>query len=182
MLFVGRLREFKGAQFVLAAMGREPSLSGVRLDIVGEGPYRPELERRVMECGLGGRVRFHGWLAPDAIPERYAAADALVLPSYAEGSPNVVLEAMASGLPVIVSDAPGCREAVRDGEEGLLVGVGDVAGLRQAIETLLTDADARRRMGEAGRRRAEEFSWRSIAERHLAIFERALASEPGAGQ
>ena len=173
LLFVGRLREFKGLQFVLEAMG-ETGDPRVCLDIVGEGPYRAELGRRVAQHDLADRVTFHGWLAPADVPERYAAADALVLPSFAEGSPNVILEAMAAGLPVVASDAPGCREAVRDAETGLLVPVGDVAGLRRAFDHLARDPDERAGLGAAGRRAAEQISWTRVAERHLALFERVV--------
>ena len=180
LLFVGRLREFKGLQFVVAALGARPAdAPAVRLDVVGDGPYRPEVERQTARLGLDAAVTFHGWLAPERVPERYAAADALVLPSRVEGSPNVVLEAMASGLPVITSNAPGCRDMIHHGENGLLVDVGDATGWRQAIDQLCGEPGLRRRLGRAGRVTAEAHSWRGVARRHLEVFRQVLRSPAG---
>jgi len=176
LLFVGRLRDFKGAQHVLEALGGAEELAPVRFDIVGDGPYGGELERMARAKGLGGRVVFHGWAAPEETPAFYREADAFILPSYAEGSPNVVLEAMASGLPVIVSDGPGLRESVRDGVEGFVTPARDAGAIRAALGRLVHDREARRRMGEAGLARAREQSWAGVARRHVAIFERVLAA------
>jgi glycosyltransferase involved in cell wall biosynthesis len=175
LLFVGRLREFKGLQFCIEALAQRPaSAPRVSLDIVGEGPYRGRLEDMVERHGLAGQVRFLGWLEPARVPDYYASADALALPSYAEGSPNVILEAMAAGLAVLTSDAPGCREMVEHGKEGLLLPVGDVGAWRAAIDRLASTPELVRAMGATGMAKARAFSWTEVARRHLEIFERIV--------
>jgi len=173
LLFVGRLREFKGLQFVIGAMAdRVGRGKDVDLDVVGDGPYRAELERLATRYDLNEHIRFQGWLDPSQVPAHYARADALVLPSYVEGSPNVVLEAMAAGLPVIASDAPGIRELVRHEKTGLLTPVGDVEAIGRAIDRLLESPELRVSMGSAGKELAQNLSWSGIARRHLDLFAR----------
>jgi N,N'-diacetylbacillosaminyl-diphospho-undecaprenol alpha-1,3-N-acetylgalactosaminyltransferase len=100
----------------------------------------------------GSHVRFLG--KRQDIREILAATDVYALPSYREGTPRTVLEAMAMGKPVITTDAPGCRQTVEDGVTGLLVPVGDHAAVAAALERLIGDEQLRRRMGAAGRERA----------------------------
>ena len=102
----------------------------------------------------------------------YQSADCLVNPSFYEGMPNVVLEAMASGLPVIASKVPGNDALVVDGETGFLFDLQEPDGLLAALRRM-DDVDLRRRMGVNGRARAmAEFSWRSVAQAYMEIFEK----------
>ncbi len=105
------------------------------------------------------------------MPATLAQAHIVCLPSYREGLPKVLLEAAACGRALIATDAPGCREIVRHAENGLLVPLRDAAGLANAIERLLGDADLRRTMGQQGRRMVEsEFSEAKVAEQTLAVY------------
>jgi glycosyltransferase involved in cell wall biosynthesis len=107
-------------------------------------------------------VAFRGALAPEAVAREMAAADILVAPSVVapggdrDGIPNVVLEAMAAGLPVVAATTSGLPEAVEDGVTGLLVPASDPESLAAALDRLLADPAMRRRLGEAGRRRVQE--------------------------
>lgn len=107
----------------------------------------------------------------------FADSDIYCLPSYREGLPMSVLEGMASGLPVVTTNAPGCRETIDDGVSGFLVPVRDVDALVDRLERLILDPDLRRRMGAAARAKAErEFGVDAIVEQHLQLYEEVLAN------
>lgn len=111
------------------------------------------------------------------MPEVIASANLVVLPSYREGMPKVLLEAAAAGRAVVTTDVPGCRDAVEPGVSGLLVPVRDAESLALAIEQLLANPEQRKAMGLAGRKLAEtEFDVRAVVDKHLAIYQRLLAS------
>ncbi len=136
----------------------------------------PGLRRRVAELGLGESVIFAG-LRPD-VPQLLGASDLFVLPSWREGMPRSIIEAMACGLPVIASDIRGCREEVRHDETGLLIPPKDPASLARAMLTLLEDEGRRKAMGRAARARAEaEFDERRVIERQRQVYERFLRAK-----
>ena len=122
ILFVGRLVEQKGVRYLLDALPglRTQALQPVELVVVGDGPARPALEEQVSALGLEASVRFAGWAQRAEMPGHYQSADVFALPSFEEGMPNVVLEAMASGLPIVTTDIYGNRELVAHEENGLL--------------------------------------------------------------
>ncbi|MDR7545120.1 MAG: glycosyltransferase [Armatimonadota bacterium] len=124
-----------------------------RLVLIGDGPLRVELEVFSAREGLSDRVAFLG--ARDDVPVALGAADLFVLASRWEGLPFAVLEAMFFGLPVVATRVGGIPEAVADGETGILVPPGDARALAEAVERLAADPHLRRKMGAAGRRRAE---------------------------
>jgi glycosyltransferase involved in cell wall biosynthesis len=126
-------------------------------------------------AGRRGRLVFVG--DRDDVEHLYPGFDLFVLPSYREGFPRSAMEAAATGLPVIASDIRGCRQVVSHGQTGLLVPLHDPTRLAAAIEQLVIDADLRRRMGLAGRRKAEtEFDDRDVVTKTLAAYERVLAT------
>jgi glycosyltransferase involved in cell wall biosynthesis len=100
-----------------------------------------------------------------------------VLPSEREGMPLVLLEALAMGLPIVATDVPGNRDLVSDGQNGLLVPLGDAAALRQALLSVTTDPERYRRMSETSRRLAERYSWQAVS----AEFEQIYAQAAGRG-
>ncbi len=156
ILGVGRLVGVKGHVVLLEAL-RLLADQGVdaEADVVGGGPLQEELERRARALGLGERVRWHGALGHDAVAALYAQADVFCLPSFAEGLPVVVLEAMAAGLPVVASRITGIPEAITDAEDGLLVTPARPDLLAEALARLARDPELRARLGGAARRRIE---------------------------
>ncbi|MEA3503465.1 MAG: glycosyltransferase family 4 protein [Actinomycetota bacterium] len=171
-IFVGRLLPNKGPQYLLKALQGLPTDLDYLIRIAGDGPMQDELERTVADRGLGDRVEFLG-LRSD-IPDLMRDADFFVRPSTLEGMPLTVLEAMASGIPVIATNVAGTGEAVVDGETGILIEPGDIKALSGALENMIRNEPTRLEMGAAGRRRAEEsFSWDRVAERSLEVLETA---------
>jgi glycosyltransferase involved in cell wall biosynthesis len=129
------------------------------LDVVGGGPLEAELRERAAALGVAERVTFHGALGHDEVERLYAQADVFCLPSFAEGLPVVLLEAMAHGIPVVATRITGVPEAVTDGVEGLLVSPARPDELAAALVRIAADPDLAARMGEAGARRiASELS------------------------
>ncbi len=158
ILHVGRLVEKKGTETLLHAFaGVNAAHPKARLTIVGDGPLRAKLRRLAVDLGIGQAVDFLDALPPEEVAERMRQAAMLVAPSLtardgdSEGLPNVVVEAMASGLPVVASDHGGIAEAVADGLSGFLIPEGAVELLSRHIGALLADPDLRARMGTAGR-------------------------------
>jgi glycosyltransferase involved in cell wall biosynthesis len=159
LLAVGRLVEKKGFHFLIAA------LAGVKipftLTIAGDGPERERLRQLITLNNLENRVVFCGSVTHSELPRIYGQADVVVVPSIKDSSgdrdglPNVVLEAMASGHPVIASDAGAIASAITDYENGLLVPPADPVALGQAIRRLGESRELREQLGRNGRRRAE---------------------------
>ncbi len=158
LLTAARLVPEKGHAALLEVLARVAPRSGRWLWwIAGEGSEAGALRGRAEELGLTDRLRFLGFRTD--VPRLLRAADILCHPSRREGAPNVVLEGMAAGLPVVGVAAPGTAELVQEGRTGLLAPVGDTHALERHVVALLESAELRRRLGEAGRERARsEFS------------------------
>ncbi len=152
LLFVGRLEERKGVNFLLDAVALlKARCSDVRLKIVGNGPQKEALERQTAALSLEAVVTFAGTKDEAGVAEALRHADLLVVPSLSEGLPVVIMEALASGVPVVASAVDGIPELVRDGETGWLVPPCDPRKLANGIEQLQMDPGLRQCMGEAGR-------------------------------
>lgn len=150
LIFVGRLAPVKGLRVLFEALDTLfEHIPQLRLTLVGDGPDRARLETEAAR--LGDRVQFTGYLTQQQVAETLAQHDICVLPSFAEGVPVILMEAMASGLPVIATQVAGVGELVQHGESGFIVPPGDVTALRAAIEDLAADPDLRKRMGQVGR-------------------------------
>lgn len=155
----------------------------VRLDLVGEGPLRPALERQVRDLGLEHRVRFHGSIQkPETL---YNAFDLVAQASEREGLPNALLEAGAAGCPIVATAAGGSGEIVRDGETGLLVDVGDREGLGAALRRLVIDPDLRGQLGRGARAHTiQSFGMERFVAEFAALYEsiyggkRSMTAEP----
>jgi glycosyltransferase involved in cell wall biosynthesis len=145
----------KGHVILLEAM-RRLAAQGVefRLVLAGDGEFRPEIEGLISRYGLAGSVRLTGWLTATQVRDEILAARALVLPSFAEGLPVVLMEAMALRRPVISTFVSGIPELVRPGQDGWLVPPGDATTLADAIRNCLeAPTDLIARMGESARER-----------------------------
>ena len=157
LLFVGRLDAIKGVPLLLEALAAvRTSHPEAVLTIVGDGPHRRQLENRTRALGLESAVTFTGYQAQDAVADLLSKSDVLVLPSFAEGVPVVLMEGMAAGLPVIASQVAGVPELVEDGVAGYVIPAGHPDALTEKIDRLLSDPDLCARMGAAGRARVVE--------------------------
>jgi len=181
---VGNLRRVKNPQGLIRAFATVCHAGGadrerLRLALVGDGPLRDECAELVRQLGIGDRV----WLAGrrSDIPELLRGMDVFVLPSHAEGTSNAILEAMATGLPVVAVNTGGNAELVGDGETGLLTPSAEAAALAGAISRYVEDAGLRQRHGAAGRKRAETFSLDEMARAYAAVYDRVLARTRPAG-
>jgi glycosyltransferase involved in cell wall biosynthesis len=169
---VGRLCDVKGQRDLveaLALLGRGAHAVLVGEDLEADGAFRRSLDAQIEESGLARRVTLAGY-RPDA-RSIMAAADVVVLPSWIEGQPLVVLEAMAESRPVVATPVGGTGELVVDGTTGLLVPPRDPAALAAALGRLLDDPARARSFGEAGRRRVEErFALEQTTKRVIAVY------------
>jgi len=176
LVCVGRLCEQKGQLLLIEAVG-QLSRKGVKLELVlaGDGDMRPEVEALVAHHGLGSWVRITGWIPARQVRDELLNARGLVLASFAEGLPVVIMEAMAMRRPVLSTYVAGIPELVRDGQEGRLFPAGSVEELASAIQSFLAcPAEELGRMGEAGYQRVRERHDIDIEAAKLAeLFERS---------
>jgi sugar transferase (PEP-CTERM/EpsH1 system associated) len=157
-----------------AALLRDKGLA-FRVLIAGDGPLRADLARQIAELGLGDHVELLGHRG--AVERFFAALDVYVLCSRSEGMPNTILEAMASGVPVVSTKVGGADELVVDGETGTLVPAGDVAGLCEALQRLVIERARRRAMGAAGQARVRAaFSVDAMVSAYQQCYLRALGA------
>lgn len=179
---VARLAELKGHDDLLDALGDDLKANPRwRLLWVGDGWWRERLEKRVDSLGLRGRIVITGLVPPERIPALMRAMDVLVHPSYREGLPRTVPQALLCGTPVVAYDADGTGEACIDRVTGRLVNVGDRAGLREAIEWTVANTDEARLLAQAGRDLCRErFSAAHMIDALQAVYSlaHALASRP----
>jgi glycosyltransferase involved in cell wall biosynthesis len=149
----------------------------VQVCIVGDGAEEEALHALAASCGVSACFEFTGRLPVADMPARFADADVLVLSSYSEGRPNVVVEALASGLPVIATDLEGVRGMVVDGDTGWLIPAGDADQLACALDQANTDRAELRRRGERAREVANDKlgTWAETAQAYDALFRAALA-------
>jgi glycosyltransferase involved in cell wall biosynthesis len=169
--FAGRLVARKGIETLLAVAARMArARPGLRFLIAGDGDRRHQFERQARAIGAAGNTRFLGFV-PD-MRSFYAACDVFVLPSHSEGASMVVLEAMAMGCAVVVSDIPSLRELVGPGEHGEVVPPGDADALALALERHCDDPDRRRALGAAAVARARaRFGAAAVASRIARLLE-----------
>jgi glycosyltransferase involved in cell wall biosynthesis len=167
--FLGALNASKGLDVLVNACTTLARERPMRLAVAGAGPLREKIEAAAA-AGVPPVVLL-GHLSPTDVPAFLAAIDVLAVPSYDEGLPRAVLEAMAMGVPVVASEVGGIPEAVQDGITGLLVTPGDAEALARALIRVLDDRDFAIRLGAAGRQRVlDEFNahsgWRRLAAVH----------------
>jgi glycosyltransferase involved in cell wall biosynthesis len=166
--YIGQLIPRKGVDVLLSALEKMES-DKWRLAIVGDGDSRQDLSRLVRESGLEDRVRFFGFRSDRLSFLR--GFDAFVLPSHLEGVPRCLMEAMACRIPVVVSDIPGCRDLVRDGQSGLLFKPGDAHALRVSVAEVMRDSLLRERLASNARRTIEEeWSATALARRYSQLY------------
>jgi teichuronic acid biosynthesis glycosyltransferase TuaC len=170
VVYVGHLVPIKGVEHLVdawALLVRRKQLDEIdRLIVVGEGVCRGELEKRVVNAGISANVHFAGVVPQTVVANWIAAANLLCLPSHNEGTPNVVVEALASGVPVVASRVGGIPELVRDHVNGLMVTPGHVTELADALYAALSQT-----WNEAEiRSTVEHLTWGALAEKNIEFF------------
>jgi 1,2-diacylglycerol 3-alpha-glucosyltransferase len=178
LTFVGRIGLEKNLDLLVEAMGYVKT-PGARLLVVGNGPYRSDLEKRIASLGVGDRVTFTGYLQRDEVAAAYAASDLFFFASLSETQGLVVAEAMASGLPVVAVEDLAVGDAVADGVNGFLVPERPEA-LAEAADRVLTDPSLRAMMGAESLRRAEELSIDRMAVRLAEFYAELVERKPSA--
>lgn len=177
ILFVGRLDPQKAPMVLLEAFARLCQRhSGWQLLVVGEGSLRQSIIEWTSKHGLDLNIRIVGW-RPD-VPQILKAANVLVLPSLWEGMPNIVLESMAAGLPVVVSRVEGTDELIQDGDSGLLVTPGSVVELERQVELILTDHRFSSRLSATAQQTAQKsFTFEAMVGTYEQLYLRLLAQD-----
>lgn len=178
ILFVGRIAEKKGLPVLVDAM-RNPLLLdiGATLTVIGDGPLRAAVEREAANLVEAGRLVFAGALPHDAIAAAFQEADVFCAPFVVapdgdrEGTPTVILEAAASGAPIVASDIGGCRDLIIPGVSGWLVSPGDSSELAQALAEALLSPDAARERAKAAREAVAQYAWPSIGRRYSQLIQ-----------
>lgn len=171
LLSVGNLVPNKGFATILEALNLLPD-TPIHLGIVGDGSERNNLEQIAEAYGQSEKVRFFGALAPEGVEKKLLNTDLFVLASFSEGRPNVVLEAMAAGVPVIASDLEGVRELIEDGVTGLLFEPGNSRQLAACIRRLAYDSVLRSKLAKTAREFIvrNELLWSATARRYAALY------------
>ena len=178
VIYVGNSEDrTKGVAYLLQALRLVRDTTPYHLTFVDRPQEELKLAPRLVQrYGLGARVRFTGRITTVELVRHYNRAEMLVCPSLYEGFGLPAGEAMACGLPVAATTGGALPEVVEDGVTGILVPPGDAPALAEAIRTLMSDPDLRRRMGQAGRERVlEKFSWRKAALETEAVYREVLA-------
>lgn len=184
LLFVGRLAAVKGIPVLFEALQSVVTqVPDLKVTLIGDGPERDMLTKEAAQRGLGQIVDFVGYKNQSEVAEALLDTDALVLPSFAEGVPVVLMEAMAAGRPVVTTQIAGVPELVDHGTSGLLVPPGDADALADALKEILTNATRRAEMGEAGRAKVtEHFNMTSEASWLATLFEDYAQQKPPIGK
>src|SRR5687768_11155276 len=178
----GRLVRKKGFEYLIDAIAQTPASSRLVLALAGDGDLRDELSSRIAAAGSDTQVRLLGNQTQDEVARWLAAADIVAVPSVrddsgnVDGLPNVVLEALASGTPLVTTAAGGIGAVVESGKTAIVVPERDPGALARAIESLAADPEQRARIGKAARELASvRFGWGETARRLEAAYDRALA-------
>jgi glycosyltransferase involved in cell wall biosynthesis len=146
------------------------------LEVAGSGPERERLERLCGELGLDGVVRFLGPIDNEAMPSLYQSADIALNPSLVDNMPISILEALASGVPVVSTSSGGIPAMVKDGEEAVLVSPQEPQTMADAVAELWEEPERMADLREAGLRKASAFAWSAVREQWRRVYERATSS------
>ena len=166
-----RITARKGIKYLLEAMAKLlPEYSNVHLKLMGEGDEKENLEKMSKELGIEKNVEFVGRVPREDTAPFYREANIFVLPSFNEGMSNAMLEALASGLPLIATDTGGTKELLEDGKNGFIIQMKNSEDIAEKIKRLIDNPELRQKMAEESRKKALEMSWEKVAENYLDIY------------
>ena len=167
-----RITDRKGLNYLIEAVAKlSPKYPQIHLRIMGEGNALSKLKKLVADLQLENRVEFLGRIPREITTPYYQEASLFVLPSLNEGMSNAMLEALASGLPLLSTATGGASELIEEGVNGLILRFKDSQDIAEKIQRLIDDPELARKMGEASRKRAEKMSWRAVAEQYWALYQ-----------
>jgi len=171
ILFVGRLTYRKGVYDLIESFSRLSKTDSLKLYIVGDGPIKKDLETLVRRMGLIGSVEFKGVVIGEKLLKLYQNAELFVVPSYYEGLPTVLLEAMACGIPVIATQISGNTDVIANNRNGLLIPSGNPEIMANTIQKVLLDDSLRSKLGlEARATILKRFDWDIIYSKFLSLY------------
>jgi len=175
---VGRLIERKGQHYLIRAFSQllTKKPMAATLTFVGTGDSEESLRLLAKNLGIDSSVTFRGFVPRHEMPSIYRDADVFVLPSQSEGMSMALLESMACGLPVVVTDVGGTQELVKDGVNGLVIQWADVSALVAAVERVIDDHELRQTMGRQNRLIAQNFNWQSIARSYIRTMQECFSA------
>lgn len=177
LLYVGRLHEVKGLPSLLKAFSTiNEKYPEARLNLIGKGPSKDELVELSKRLDISDQTEFTGEIEHSELPKHYQRGDIFILPSLSEGLSNVLMEAMASGLPIVATDVGGNPELVKDGKGGYLVEPENPSALAEAVISLIEEKDMRDKMGRFNRKYIQEYEQERVLERRAEIFEKISKS------
>ena len=182
LISTSRLTPRKGLRYLIEALGilREKfAITNVEVLLVGDGHERESLEKSARGYGVEKQVKFIGRVAHNRLAEWYAEADVFVLPSMNEGMSNAMLEALASGLPLLVTRTGGTEEVLEEGKNGLEIKMREAEDIAEKVKRLYDDVPLRLSMAQASRRKAEEMSWENIAAAYHNLYREAAHKYSG---
>lgn len=170
VLYIGHFSRLKGVDILIQAIAKLRSeLPNIKLHLVGKGNDR-YLALLAKKEGIEKHVIFHSWVKQSMAPSYYKSADICVFPSRHEGFGIVILEAMASGIPVIASDIPSFREIISNGIDGRLFKPEDAAALSKEVIALYQDPQLRKELSHNAFEKVTRYSWEKIAEKYISLY------------
>jgi len=175
ILFVGRLHPIKGVAYLIEAMPviirKHPK---VKLFLVGDGEERQRLESLVAKLDLDKHTTFIGQIPNEKVSQYMAASDVFVLPSLSEGLPVVTLEAIACGLPIVVTDIAGISEIIKDGENGFLVEPENSVEIAEKVLMLLGNGELRKQISQNNLEKSKNYSWEAVVDKLEDVYQGVL--------
>jgi glycosyltransferase involved in cell wall biosynthesis len=168
-----RVTHRKGLNYLFEAVAQlVPKYPNIFLRIMGEGNAREDLEKLVLDLNLKRNIEFLGRIAREKTAPFYQEANIFVLPSLNEGMSNAMLEALATGLPLVATDTGGSKELIQEGENGFIIKMKDSADIAEKIEKLINDPELVKKMGEASRKKAEGMSWERVSLGYYELYKK----------
>jgi glycosyltransferase involved in cell wall biosynthesis len=168
-----RVTQRKGLNYLIEAVAQLlPKDPNILVKIMGDGDAKDELEKLAKNLGIENNIKFIGRIPSENTTPHYQEASLFVLPSLNEGMSNAMLEALASGLPIIATDTGGTKELLNDGENGFIVKMKDSSDIAEKIEKLIQNPELRQKMASESRKIAENFSWKKVASQYAEIYKK----------
>lgn len=180
LLFISRLMPQKGIDTLIKACNvlHQRGITNYKLTIVGEGHLKGLMFSLIEQYGIREKINYLGWKDLDELPDVYRKADVFILPSVMEGMPSVVLQAMASGLPIIASRVKGFEEVLEENVNGLFAEYNNPGQFANAIEKLIESESLRKSMSQKSIEKSRQFSWESIAKQYLELYKQTVYGNP----